>query len=307
MPPFGYDSIATEPLTDVNGVRSDVNDCCVTVAEGRRCVRISIQHRTERRLRAGQDGLIGPPLVGRLAVNRPPHLFRARSPHRPLGPVEFEHAARTRLRNSRATAHLALPYRRPSARRSRGGPARAAPVDMRHQTHIVSVISADVIEVVSEGLAAREMLAEVREAAAERVPAGVDDLRIRQDELDERHVQPVVRQLVDEERPIGPPLYARPLRYSWPSARRSPPTLRGCPSDKRPACAPAPGMSGSSDVPSTRLCEARICSIKSGARAWHADDEDRIRRCAAARSFRECVSREADNAAIDAFGDLPSR
>src|SRR3954465_2717082 len=40
----------------------------------------------------------------------------------------------------------------------------------------------------------------------------VDDLRVRQDQLDEGHVQPVVGQLVDKVRSIGPTLRARTLQ-----------------------------------------------------------------------------------------------
>ena len=55
------------------------------------------------------------------------------------------------------------------------------------------------------------MLAEVGKAAGERMPARIDDPGIWQDQPDEGHEQPVVRQLVDEEWTIGPPLYARAL------------------------------------------------------------------------------------------------
>ena len=55
-------------------------------------------------------------------------------------------------------------------------------------------------QVVGEGLSAREVLLEAREAAAQRVPARIDDLGVGQDQLDQADVQPVVRQLVDEPR-----------------------------------------------------------------------------------------------------------
>ena len=65
---------------------------------------------------------------------------------------------------------------------------------------------AEVAKVVGEVLPPREMLAEVREAAAERMASGIDDLGVRQDQLDEWDEQPVVRQLVDEERTVRPAL-----------------------------------------------------------------------------------------------------
>src|SRR5688572_21554671 len=41
------------------------------------------------------------------------------------------------------------------------------------------------------------------------MPARVDDLRVRQDQMDERYEHPVVRQLVDEDWPSGAPLDGR--------------------------------------------------------------------------------------------------
>ena len=47
------------------------------------------------------------------------------------------------------------------------------------------------------------MLLEVGKAAAERVSARVDDLRTRQDQVDQADMHPVVGQLVDEERLVA--------------------------------------------------------------------------------------------------------
>ena len=95
------------------------------------------------------------------------------------------------------------------------------------------------------------------------MPPRIDDLGVGQDQLDERHEQPVVGQLVDEERPVGPPLHRRALQIFLaelaPLVRRS---ARARLPDSARSCARAPGMSGSSDVPSTRLCEDRICSTR---------------------------------------------
>ena len=71
---------------------------------------------------------------------------------------------------------------------------------MRHELDVVAVVAADLGEVVGEILAAREMLLEAGEAAAERMPARIDDLRVRQHQVDEPDVREVVRHLVDEER-----------------------------------------------------------------------------------------------------------
>ena len=74
---------------------------------------------------------------------------------------------------------------------------------MRHQLDVVAVVAADVVEAIGEVLAAREVLLEAREAAAHRVAARIDDLRVRQHQVDQPDVRPVVRHLVDEERRAG--------------------------------------------------------------------------------------------------------
>jgi len=48
------------------------------------------------------------------------------------------------------------------------------------------------------------------------VPPGIDDLRVRQDLKNERQVQPVVGQLVDEERLVRSPLNPGALEVSLP-------------------------------------------------------------------------------------------
>src|SRR5690242_7125414 len=89
--------------------------------------------------------------------------------------------------------------------------ARQHSLDMRHQPNVIGVVVSDVREIVGGRLPAREMLPEVGETAGERMAACIDDLRIGQDQLDERYVEPVVRQLVDEEWAIRSPLHARAL------------------------------------------------------------------------------------------------
>ena len=76
-------------------------------------------------------------------------------------------------------------------------------VVVRHQRDVVGVVAADVIERIAEVLAAREVLLETGEAAAQRMTARVDDLGIRQHQVDEPDVRPVVRQLVDEVGRVG--------------------------------------------------------------------------------------------------------
>ena len=71
---------------------------------------------------------------------------------------------------------------------------------MVHEFDVVTVIAADVGEVVSKFLALGEQLFESAEAAGHRVSARVDNLRIRQYQLDQADMPEVVRHFVDKER-----------------------------------------------------------------------------------------------------------
>ena len=96
--------------------------------------------------------------------------------------------------------------------------ARRDPIEMRHQLHIIAVIQAEMLEIVGEFLAASIVLLEVGEAAGERVPAGIDDLRLGKHQPDETNVQPIVRHLVDEEGPVRFALGARALEIGFAEA-----------------------------------------------------------------------------------------
>src|SRR5213082_3449467 len=82
-------------------------------------------------------------------------------------------------------------------------PPRQDRVPVGHDVHIRTVVAPDVLEAVGELLSRGEELLEVAEGAGERLAAGIDDPRIRQDEVDQADVAEVVRHLVDEVRLIG--------------------------------------------------------------------------------------------------------
>src|SRR4029079_3788946 len=60
----------------------------------------------------------------------------------------------------------------------------------------------------------REMLAEIGQAAPKRMAPRIDDFRVRQDQVDERHEHPVVRKLVDKKGPPRSPLDSGALEIS---------------------------------------------------------------------------------------------
>src|SRR5258707_11623734 len=73
-------------------------------------------------------------------------------------------------------------------------------VPMLHQLNIAPIIAADVLETVRKLLAAREKLLEITEATGHRLAPRVNDLRVRQNEVNEANVAEVIRHFVDEER-----------------------------------------------------------------------------------------------------------
>ena len=76
-------------------------------------------------------------------------------------------------------------------------------VPMAHQVEIGAVVAGDILGAVGELLPLREQLLEVAEAAGHRLAPGVDDLRVRQHQVDQADVAEIVRHLVDEERLAG--------------------------------------------------------------------------------------------------------
>src|SRR5687768_3552254 len=61
-----------------------------TLQESRGSLGISVEDRAESVLQRIEERLIGPPLLGRIAIDRLPDLLRAGGAHRPLGAVEFQ-------------------------------------------------------------------------------------------------------------------------------------------------------------------------------------------------------------------------
>src|ERR1043165_1510533 len=88
-------------------------------------------------------------------------------------------------------------------------PAGQNGIEMCHEVEGIGVVAADILEAIGEILAAREVLFEIREAAGERMPPHVDDLRAGQNELNQPHMAEVVGHLADEVWSIRLPLDSR--------------------------------------------------------------------------------------------------
>ena len=84
--------------------------------------------------------------------------------------------------------------------------ARQHLVPVPHRLVVLAVVGREIVHVVGEVLALAEQLLVAAETAVERVPAGVDDPRVRQDQVQQPDVREVVGQLVGEVRPVGGPV-----------------------------------------------------------------------------------------------------
>src|SRR3569833_292626 len=144
-----------------------------------------------------------PPLIEPLPVDRPAHLFGARRTYATPGLVELD-ARGLELESAVAEdsphaaleilAHLLMQHSQNASRRQHGVP-------VRHELEVGTVVARHVVDAVSEFLASRIELLEVTEAAGHRLAARIDDHRVRQHEVNEADVAPVVWHLVDEPRP----------------------------------------------------------------------------------------------------------
>ncbi len=127
-----------------------------------------------------------PPVVHALPENRAPHLLGAGGTH---GPLVFIEAQALLLERQSAVieepANLGLGVLDRGLVEYAMHPARENRIDVSHQINVITVVAAEIGEVVREVLAAGEMLLERRKAAAERMPPGVDDFRIRQYQMNQ--------------------------------------------------------------------------------------------------------------------------
>src|SRR5579862_2044616 len=161
---------------------------------------IRLEHRAKRLLQRSEIGLVVSPMFKSVAEYRLADLLGAWGAHRALVLVEAQAAAfKRQAAMLEQRAHLRLGV---GDHRFVVHAVHAAWEHVRkvlHQRDVVTVVAADVLEREGEILSAGEMLLEAREATAERVAPGIDDACVRQDQLNESDIKPVVRHLVDEE------------------------------------------------------------------------------------------------------------
>ena len=98
--------------------------------------------------------------------------------------------------------------------------ARQDGVEVSEQLDVVVVVTTDVVERVGKVLPACKMLLKRREAATERMTPSVNDLGVRQDQMDHADVQKIIRHLVDKERRWGSALNARLVKVALTQLRQ---------------------------------------------------------------------------------------
>src|ERR1700733_1695913 len=150
-----------------------------------------------------KPGLVVSPLVDAFAADELPHLLGTRRAHVARGFVELQTG---RLEGQTAevqdAAHAALEVMyHVFVMHGQDLPGQRH-VPVPHDFKVAAVVAGDVIDVVAELLPAGEQLLEIAEATGHGFAPGVDDLCVRQHQMDEADVAEVVRHFVDKERAL---------------------------------------------------------------------------------------------------------
>src|SRR5207302_8778372 len=161
------------------------------------------QEVSQRAFERAEPGLEVPPLVDALFIYRLANLLGARGAHAAICPVELYAGGLERQSEEvQQAADIAFEILDDALVLHAQDPPRQHRVPVGHGVDIRTVVAPDVLEAVGELLSRGEELLEVAEGAGERLAAGIDDARVRQDEVDQADVAEVVRHLVDEVRLI---------------------------------------------------------------------------------------------------------
>src|SRR6266513_6383083 len=180
------------------------------ISNCRRHGRVLAEDRPKGLLQRSQPGLVISPMLKRFVEDGLAYLLGARRADSPLVLVEPEALLLIRqIAISEQAAHLGLRLRHDGLVDDAVDPVRQRAIEVRHQVDVVAVVPAEIREVVREALTACKVLLEAGEATGERMPAGIDELGVREHLQDQTHVLAVVGILVDEERRTALALHAR--------------------------------------------------------------------------------------------------
>src|ERR1700691_1411842 len=173
----------------------------------RRWSSVAITHQSvaECVLQGSEPGLVVLPLIQPLAIDGLPHLLRARRAYAALGLMKL-HAARLEVQAAKVEnpPHIAFEVIDHLLVLDSENPSGQPAVPVPHQLEIRAVVARDVLDAVRELLSGGEQLLQIAETAGHGLAAGVDDLGVRQYQVNETYMPEVVRHLVDEVRPVRP-------------------------------------------------------------------------------------------------------
>src|SRR5258708_39266532 len=113
-------------------------------------------------------------------------------------------------------------------------------IEEGYKLEVYAVEKAEMGEVIREILTAGKVLFERREAAAERVAPGVDDLGVRQNKMDQASGEPIIRHFIDEEPRIGLAVDPRSVEIPLAEDAKLGRHTRHHPTERRDAMAAVP-------------------------------------------------------------------
>ena len=155
----------------------------------------------ERRLKRAEMRLEVSPPIDAFAENGQANLFRTRGADSPLGPIKLNtRGFKLEAAEIQYPADVTLEVLNHVLMLHAQDLPGEYGVPVLHEFNIAPIIAAYVVKTVRKLLTAGEKLLEITEATSHRLASRVDDLRIRQNEVNETDVAEVVRHFVDEER-----------------------------------------------------------------------------------------------------------
>src|SRR2546430_12848888 len=165
---------------------------------------VAAQGITERLLQWPEPRLVVTPLVETLAKDRLTHLLGTRRADAALGAVVVQARRLERqFAELEQAPHAPLKILDDVLVMDAQHPTRQHRIPMLHELEVSAVVAGDVLDAVSELLAAGVHLLEVPETAGHRLAARIDDPGGRQDEGNNTDVPGVVPHLFDEARAVA--------------------------------------------------------------------------------------------------------
>src|SRR5437870_2433807 len=191
-----------------------LNIACLSIEIGNS--RIFVEYRAENRFQWRKPRFIVAPRLDALPVYGPPNLFRADSSYNTFGFVKIEAGFLERqLQKLEQPTNLAFRALDEGLIDHTVHLSRQDGVEMRHQGDVITIIPADFHQARSIADGLHIDLREIGKTARQRMAAHVDDLRVRQNEVEQADMREVAAHLVDEKRPAKRAMGARTVKIGF--------------------------------------------------------------------------------------------